>query len=272
MKKLLSLIVLILSSAAMWAQTAGTDVRGEVCTADGKAIERGEVTLLQSDTIAAAAMTDAKGKFEIRDLPAGDYVCQVSAYGYKDKVEAINVKGARLRLPRIVLQRDSVAMLDELTVTADHRLRTKEMAGMSIYYLSDRAKKELNAYMALREIPRLIVNTADRTISLDNGTSPPHSSERSQKDAGCAESGIHRVGRGDRQSVRTLQGGCRCRLGAQHKAEEGGHKTVSLQQYRRGLLTHGCQFHQFKRIVRDRNCHFLTLYQRRIHAVQKATE
>ena len=173
MNGLLSLLLILLCSPTVWTQThTGTDIRGEVCAADGKAIERGEVTLLQSDTIAAAAMTDAKGRFEIRDLPAGDYVCQIYAYGYKDKVQALSVKGTRLTLPRIILQKDSVATLGELTVTADQNLRSKEYAGMTVYQLSSRAKGEPNAYMALQEIPRLRVDMVNRKISLDNGTSP----------------------------------------------------------------------------------------------------
>lgn len=172
MNKLLSLAFFLFSSSAVWAQTTGTDVRGEVYASDGKAIERGEVAFLQSDTIAAAAMTNPKGKFEIRNLPAGDYICQVSAYGYKDKVESLSVKGTRLNLPRIVLQKDSAAMLDELTVTADQSLRTKDLAGMTVYQLSSRAKQENDAYIALQEIPRLRVNSIEKKIQLDDGSSP----------------------------------------------------------------------------------------------------
>ena len=172
MKRLISLLIIVFSSATVWAQSSGTDIRGEIYSSDGKAIGNGEVTLLQNDTIAAAAITNPKGRFEIKDLPAGDYVCHIFAYGYKDKVRDLSVRGERLNLPRIILQKDSVATLGELTVTADQRLRTKEMAGMSVYYLTDRAKKEPNAYRALIEIPRLRVNEADRSVTLDDGTVP----------------------------------------------------------------------------------------------------
>lgn len=172
MKQLLSLILILLTSSVSFAQTTGTVLRGEVAGSEGKAIEGGEVVLLQSDTIAAAAMTNAKGKFEIKNLPSGDYMCHVSAYGYKDKIELLSVKGSKLNLPRIVLQKDSAIVLGELTVTADQSLRTKDMAGMTVYQLSARAKQENNAYVALQEIPRLRVNSVMRSIELDDGSTP----------------------------------------------------------------------------------------------------
>ncbi len=172
MKKIVSLILLLFSSAVVLAQTTGTIVRGEIYSSDGKAIEQGEVVLLQSDTISAAAMTNAKGKFEIRNLPAGAYMCQVSAHGFKDKVESLTVKGDKLNLPRIVLQKDTAVMLGELTVTAEQRLRTKNQAGMTVYQLSSRAKQENDAYMALQEIPTLRVNSVERRITLDDGSTP----------------------------------------------------------------------------------------------------
>ncbi|MBD5265310.1 MAG: TonB-dependent receptor [Bacteroides sp.] len=172
MNKLLSLILLFFIPLLVSAQTSGTVVRGEMYTSDGKPIVGGEVAFLRSDSIAAAAMTNPKGKFEIRDLPTGDYICQMSAFGYKDKVEPISVNGSKLDLPRVILQKDSASMLGELTVTADQSLRTKDMAGMTVYQLSSRAKQENDAYTALQEIPRLRVNSVEKKIELDNGSSP----------------------------------------------------------------------------------------------------
>ncbi len=43
---------------------------------------------------------------------------------------------------------------------------------MSVYYLSDRARKEMDAFRALQEIPRLRVNATSHTITLDDGSTP----------------------------------------------------------------------------------------------------
>lgn len=90
--------------------------------------------------------------------------------GYKPAGQKFKLE-ERAKLPKFALEEDAT-MLGEVTVTGDARKMTKELAGMSIYYLTDRAKNELDAFKALKEIPRLIVDDVKKTVKLDNGTSP----------------------------------------------------------------------------------------------------
>ncbi|MBO4945066.1 MAG: TonB-dependent receptor [Muribaculaceae bacterium] len=149
---------------------AQTVVSGSVANREGEALIGSTVFFIQADTVAGGVTTDGKGRFQLKGLPAGNYECRVSMLGYKPASQKFTLT-EKTKLPRFVLEEDAKA-LAEVTVTVDPRKMTKELAGMSIYYLTDRAKKEPDAYSALREIPRLRVNPVNRSITLDDGSSP----------------------------------------------------------------------------------------------------
>lgn len=145
-----------------------TVVRGSISDEEGTDLEGCTVMFFHSDTVAGGAVTNKKGKFELKGLQPGEYECRVSMIGYEPASRRFTLSGS-VTLPRFVLDK-SATELEELTVTPG--MRSKDLAGMSIYYLSSRAKKESDAYYALQEIPRLIVNPSDRTIKLDDGSTP----------------------------------------------------------------------------------------------------
>ncbi len=166
--RLLSLVIIL--AAAVVSVSAQTVVRGSVANKSGDALAGSTVIFIQADTIVGGTATDSKGRFELKGLPKGDYECRVSILGYKPALQKFTLS-EKVRLPQFMLEKDAM-VLGEVTVEGDARKLTKELAGMSVYYLTGRAKKEPNVYLALREIPRLVVNEADRTIKLDDGTSP----------------------------------------------------------------------------------------------------
>lgn len=163
-------LILILLFAVSFGATAQTVVSGSVENKEGEPLSGTTVIFTYADTVAGGTFTDSKGRFELKGLPMGDYECRVSMLGYKTASQKFKLV-EKTKLPKFVLEEDAT-MLGEVSVIGDVRKMTKELAGMSIYYLTDRAKKEPNAYMALREIPRLRVNEANRSITLDNGTAP----------------------------------------------------------------------------------------------------
>ncbi len=168
MKRLLSLVIIL--AAAVVAVSAQTVVRGSVANKSGEALAGSTVLFIHADTIVGGTATDSKGKFELKGLPKGDYECRVSILGYKSASQKFSLS-ENVRLPQFMLEKDAT-VLGEVKVEGDARKLTKELAGMSIYYLTGRAKKEPNVYLALREIPRLRVNEVLRSITLENGISP----------------------------------------------------------------------------------------------------
>lgn len=152
------------------AVTAQTVVSGSVVNKSEEALAGCTVFFIQADTVAGGVATDSKGKFRLKGLEPGNYECRVSMLGYKPATMIFTLTD-KTKLPQFVLEEDAKA-LAEVTVSGDARKMTKELAGMSVYYLTDRARKESDAYRALLEIPRLRVNTNTRKITLDNGSSP----------------------------------------------------------------------------------------------------
>src|SRR4029453_16919930 len=58
-------------------------IRGRVLASDGAGpIRRAQVRISGSDVAPKAALTDAEGRFEFRDLPAGRFTLQPSKRGY----------------------------------------------------------------------------------------------------------------------------------------------------------------------------------------------
>ena len=169
MKHIFSILFLSLfASVSMSAQTTQTAVSGSVVDKEGEALAGSTILFLHSDTIAGGTVTNNKGKFELKGLPTGEYECKVSMVGFKPGNQKFTLSG-KIKLSQFMLEEDATA-LDEVTVSAG--MRSKELAGMSIYYLSDRAKKESNAYYALQEIPKLIVNPLEHNIALEDGSTP----------------------------------------------------------------------------------------------------
>ena len=168
MRRIYSIIsAIVIGCISVVAQTV---VSGSVASNSEEPLTGATVFFVKSDSIVGGTATDSKGRFQLKGLPAGDYECRVSMLGYKPASRKFTLT-EKTKLPRFILEEDAKA-LAEVTVSADPRKMTKELAGMSIYYLTDRAKKEPDAYRALREIPRLRVNTNNRSITLDDGSSP----------------------------------------------------------------------------------------------------
>ena len=167
MRRIYSIVLaLVVGCMSMVAQTV---VSGSVLSKSEGELAGATVFFVKSDSIVGGTITDSKGRFQLKELPAGDYECRVSMLGYKPASQKFTLT-EKTKLPRFVLEEDAKA-LAEVTVTGDPRKMTKELAGMSIYYLTDRAKKEPDAYLALREIPRLRIKS-DRNITLDDGSTP----------------------------------------------------------------------------------------------------
>ncbi len=169
MRSIIIALVSLICVAGM-SVSAQTTVSGSVVNKSGEALAGSTVLFLQADTVAGGTVTDSKGRFELKGLPKGEYECLVSMLGYKTASKKFTLAD-KTRLPKFELEEDAT-VLSEVTVTGDARKMTKERAGMSIYYLTEQAKNEPNAYLALREIPRLNVDVINRSIALDNGTVP----------------------------------------------------------------------------------------------------
>ncbi len=147
-----------------------TLVKGSVEERQGIPLQSCSIWFLQADTLAGGTVTDQDGKFELKGLPAGEYVCRVSMIGFKIAEQLFSLTG-KTELPTFALEED-LTQLNEVTVSGDRRDLVVTNAGSTTFYLSEQAKKANNAYDALVEIPLLNVNPVERKITLNTGESP----------------------------------------------------------------------------------------------------
>lgn len=167
MNRIISITIALFCTSFLMAQNI---VKGNVKAEDKSPLQGCTVLFTQADTIVGGTITDQKGNFELKELKSGNYVCKISMIGFKPVNHEFKLSGT-VRLPQFVMEEDA-KLLDEVRVTADRRDQTQEGAGMTTYFLTEHAKKTKNAFEALTEIPRLVVNPSEQKIKLDDGREP----------------------------------------------------------------------------------------------------
>lgn len=157
-------------SVLLWTvgAVAQNKLTGAVVTASGEPVIGAQVLLSEGDELVAMALTSSEGKFEIEKLPSATLLLEINALGYVEYVQTLTVDGDKIGL-MFLLQKDEDVMLEELVVVGD---RVQQTATGEIYYLTDKAKKSKNPFLALSEIPRLRVNIALQSIKMEDGTTP----------------------------------------------------------------------------------------------------
>lgn len=142
---------------------------GKISNLKKEPLDMAQVVLAVNDSIHAAGFTNEKGEFSFKNLPLGDYILQISAFGYAPLQENYSINRDIKTNFSLV---PSEVQLEEVLVTADQSQRVKRTATGEIFYLSKEAKSKTNAYQALREIPKLIINDALQSITMADGSTP----------------------------------------------------------------------------------------------------
>lgn len=142
-------------------------VIGEIQGEKKEVLQNVSVFFFTHDTLTAGTISDAKGHFEIDGLPAAAYRIQYSLLGYKTRIDSLLVDGNKRF--SVQLKEDPIA-LKELSVEGDRSDIVKMEAGSTTFYLSEEIKgKAISIYEALQEVPVLVVDMANQTIStIDN--------------------------------------------------------------------------------------------------------
>ena len=166
--EILTLIVFLFLSNPIIAQ-----YRLSLSVADGnrEALSGVTVVLYAKDTLRAGEISDAKGDVKFRDIPGDNYLMRVSMIGYKAYEQKLNVN-RNITLPTIIIREDT-SRLAEVTVTANRADLIQTTASSSVFHLSAQALKDSkDAFEALREVPKLIVDATNKTIQFADGSKP----------------------------------------------------------------------------------------------------
>lgn len=163
----LSICLLFLSLAGVKAQYRFS---GQVTNEKGKGFEAVQVLLTAGDSLVAMTLTNGKGQFRMEELKSGEYEVHIHELGYSSVDEKLFVRKRDIKMDFVLLP-ELTGELKEVEVTANRSERVDRTATGQIFYLSEAAKNSGNAYRALKEIPKLIINESNQQISMTNGSS-----------------------------------------------------------------------------------------------------
>lgn len=170
MKRSLWIIAsLLLGSWMVYSQQY--QLEGRIVNEKKEALPGATVMLFANDSVVAGAACNEKGVFRIDGISAGSFLARFSSLGYKQLEQVLTVS-KNLKLTDVLMEEDAQS-LSEVVVSADKRDLISTKAGASTFYLSDHIRKDAqNAYEALREVPKLIVDATNRKLMMSDGSSP----------------------------------------------------------------------------------------------------
>lgn len=165
-------LLLLLTWCGLSATTAQAQLHaftGRVTDVNRKPLVGVRILLSRGDSLAAACLTDERGRFALRDLPTDTFRLQMSLLGFTPIEEVCHLN--RNLHTDFVMNEEMTKQLDEVTVTASASGVVRRTATGEVFRLSDTARNCGDPYRALREIPRLSVNESLQTVSMMDGSS-----------------------------------------------------------------------------------------------------
>ena len=166
MKRLLLFLSLAVLSLSVQAQSY--IIKGKVVDEDDYPVSYATVALLSrtDSTHLAGGLTDENGEYSIT-CDSARVIGRISYIGMQTSYQFLE-KGR----PVTSILRMDTRELEEVVVEGDRTYRLKRTATGEIYYLSKYAKNSKNPFVALQEIPRLLVNPVLQSIKMQDGSSP----------------------------------------------------------------------------------------------------
>lgn len=167
------LTIILLSGKNVTAQKAGTFTGTVLDSTNHQPIEFASISLMQvsNNTAVTGGMTDNKGKFEITDIPFGNYFIRVSSVGYITKnMKAIifSSKSKEIGAGNILLTATEVN-LDEIAVTSN-KIMLNNSIDRKIYNVQMDVMSKTGAVSELlQNIPSVQVDI-DGNVSLRGST------------------------------------------------------------------------------------------------------
>jgi iron complex outermembrane receptor protein len=119
-----SLMLFAMSTALFAQQNIKTSLKGQIQTSDGK--EAPFVTVVIKDT-KYGTVTDAKGLFQLRNIPAGNHILQIRIVGYQAQDFPFEAaEGQSVVLPVIRIKEDAQALNEVLIKGNINKFDAKE--------------------------------------------------------------------------------------------------------------------------------------------------
>ena len=147
------------------------EITGKIINQKNEPVEYANVQLLNADsTFIKGTASDKNGKIKLEAVPFKTYLIIISALGYDPlKIDIKEIK-EKLELGELILKESAVA-LDEVTISAN---RVIHKIDRQITYPSPIALQTSNNALELlykMALPRVIVNTSDKSVALTGNES-----------------------------------------------------------------------------------------------------
>lgn len=144
---------------------------GVITDERNEAIDGVQVVLSAGDSLVALALTDKRGHYVMEDLRSGYYQLNIHFMGYNSIEDSVMITGQEVRKDYLLTPELNVN-LEEVTVTGNRADQVTRTATGEIFHLSEKAKASGDPFLALREVPRLYSDMANRQILMADGERP----------------------------------------------------------------------------------------------------
>lgn len=161
------LILLLALSCTLRSVAQTYSLQGMVSDTLKQNVGNAVISLSVRDSLVGSCMSDAKGKYEFKEVKRGEYMLTVSHPNYRPLTECVDLNGDKHL--RHILCPISQVNLEDVVVTADRSNVISSNALGTTFHLSEKARKEKSMYYALMEIPSLFVDPIERKLTSASG-------------------------------------------------------------------------------------------------------
>ncbi|MBD5220263.1 MAG: TonB-dependent receptor [Bacteroidales bacterium] len=142
------------------------------CVVDSLGIPVDDATAIVSanDSIVAIQHSDAHGEIRFFSDHPGALILEVQAIGFDSSM--VVLPGNVDNFTVVLLSTPGIVRLDELTVVSDRSTTVKRLANGNRFFLSSSARAMSDPFMALKEIPSIISDPSNSTVSMLDGKAP----------------------------------------------------------------------------------------------------
>ncbi len=150
----------------------GREITGRVVSrTDGEGVIGAYVSMFERDSLLQVVQSDAEGLFSLDVTDSAKCSLTVTALGYRDVEIELLTDTISSPLKIYMDENDGIA-LGEVVVSADKSQMVRRTANGQIFYLSKDAKDLKNPFQALQEVPLLIADEANSTVTMLDGKTP----------------------------------------------------------------------------------------------------
>lgn len=147
------------------AASAQYSLQGKVMNEKGTVIDGVQICLYKNGELAAMAHSDTKGEYRTGKIPPGKYHAVASCVGLTNKDDSVMID--RDVILNFTLETKTI-LLDSVVVKGRSSRATSKG---HIFYLSKKAKKSGNPFIALQEIPLLYSDPINESVRSSDGQS-----------------------------------------------------------------------------------------------------